>query len=87
MRSRIFLFHDQHRCAAYAAIPQKSKSHIGLLEAERFNLCSDARLGGNLKKFLAIAAAMILSQASAALKDACQDVAELPEKYIPDWTS
>src|ERR1039457_706872 len=66
-RSCIFLFHDQHGCAAYAAIPKTIESLIGLLQAERFNLCSDARLGGDLKKFLTVAAGEIGDGSNSAL--------------------
>jgi hypothetical protein len=62
-----FLFHDQHRCAAYAAVPQASKGFIGILQAERFNLCPDARLGGDLEEFFTIAAGQIGNGSNSAL--------------------
>lgn len=38
----------------YAAIPEASKCGVGLIQTERSNLCSDARPGCELEKFLTI---------------------------------
>ena len=62
-----FLFDDQHGCTADIAIAQTLKGLVGLFQFEGLHFCPDACLGGERKKFLAIAAREIGNGSNGAL--------------------